>query len=115
MLVITIFYDIFIILFALCFDFRFEGVFTGINIACYVIYMLDLFIRSKTAILSPNKICFDAQKVLDYYINTWLISEFLAAMPFEYLLLAIPNVNHKYMQWIRLLRFLKFPRILELS
>jgi len=69
--------------------------------------------RALTAVTSSKSICFDKEEVLKYYINKWLIFDFLATLPLDFITLGMqmPEVN----RWILALKLLKLLRIQELS
>ena len=50
-----------------------------------------------------------------YYINTWFKSDLIASIPFEFLILATPEISNQYIHWVRLLRLFKCVKLVELE
>jgi uncharacterized membrane protein len=113
LLSLVVCYDAFMVLFAWGFDFRIEGGFMAIDVFCYCVLAGDMFVRAKTAITTPKKLCFDPKRVFDYYVNNWMLLDVAATFPLCYFLMIAPHSAYKYLAWARLLRLLKIFRFLE--
>jgi len=83
------------------------------HVACSIIFIIDMPFRAVTAVTRSKSICFDKEEVLKYYINNWLIYDFLATLPLDFITLGMqmPEVN----RWILALKLLKLLRLQELS
>ena len=112
---IVIFYDLFMVLFAIAYDYEFNWMFHSLNVACNVILIADIPFRARTAFTTPNKYCFNPEEVLAYYINTYFKTDLIASIPFEFLILAAPEISHQYIHWVRLLRLVKCVKLVELE
>jgi len=112
---LVIFYDLFMVLFAIAYDYDFNWTLQALNIICNVIYILDIPFRARTAFTTPNKFCFNPDEVLKYYIDTWFKTDLIASLPLEFLILAAPKIGPKYVQWVRLLRLVKCVKLVELN
>lgn len=78
-----------------------------------LIFLGDMWMRVHTALTSYKEISLDKGMVLQYYLDNFLITDLLATVPFEYIMLAF-SVDLMWCRWIRLLRLLKFIRVLEI-
>jgi hypothetical protein len=74
---------------------------------------MDIPLRALTAVTKSKSISFDKGEVLKYYVNKWLVIDFLATVPLDLILmgLELPEV----IRWIMLLKLLKLLRLQELS
>jgi hypothetical protein len=106
-------YDSFMVLFSFSLGFEVKGGFMVMDILCICLLAIDIFMRSHTAVTTPNKFCFDKEKVLHHYLNTWLLLDVVAFFPFCYLLMISPNVEYKYIALARLPRMVKVLRVNE--
>ena len=59
LLMLTVFYDTFMVPFSIALSFDFYGGFYAIDVLAILVYMADIYMRSKTAITKPSNICFD--------------------------------------------------------
>lgn len=84
------------VIFHIAMDFRITGVFMALDILCIVILAFDIWMRSKTAITTPNKYCFDPKEITDHYVKTWLALDALVILPFGYFMEAAPGIDPKY-------------------
>lgn len=108
-------YDLFMVPFSIALNFNFYGIFYVIDIIAILIYCIDIFMRAKTAITSPDAVCLDKQAILRYYVNSWLIMDLLAAIPFEYFILPFTSVvSLDFIRYVRLFRLFKTARFIEL-
>ena len=115
LLFIAMVYDIFMVPFSIALSFDFYSYFYAIDIIFIAVYCIDIFMRAKTAITSPDQICFDKHAILHYYINSWLITDIFACLPFEYFIHPfVPNVSIDLIRYVRLFRLFKFARFVEL-
>jgi hypothetical protein len=78
LLVVTVFYDTFMVPFSIALKFDFYGGFYVVDIILILVYCVDVFMRSKTAITRPTVLCFDRKQVMHHYVNSWLILDLLA-------------------------------------
>jgi len=109
----VVFYDQFMLLFSLAFGFKLTGKFLAVDLVCFCLLVADIFMRSKTAITHPKRFCYDKDLVLDYYVNTWLILDIFAALPFCYFLMIDSEVKLSVIALSRLPRLLKIFRAVE--
>ena len=79
-----------------------------------LVYVVDIFMRSKTAITKPETLCFDRAEVMRHYVNSWLILDLLSCLPFEYFMLPFSANYMLYIRYVRLFRLCKLSRIYEL-
>ena len=108
-------YDLFMVPFSIALNFDFYGAFYVIDIIAILVYCIDIFMRAKTAITSADSICFDKQAILHYYVNSWLIMDLLACIPFEYFIHPFtPHVSIDLIRYVRLFRLFKTARFIEL-
>ena len=56
---LVIFYDLFMVLFVIAYDYEFNWEFQSLNVACNVILIADIPFRARTAFTTPNKYCFN--------------------------------------------------------
>lgn len=84
-----------------------------VNVTCQIIFMIDIPLRALTAVTKSKSICFDKGEVLKFYVNKWLVIDFLATVPLDLILLGLefPEV----IRWIMLLKLFKLMRLQELS
>ena len=114
-LFLTMMYDTFMVPFSIALSFDFYGAFYAIDILAIAVYCIDIFMRAKTAITSPDSICFDKQAILRYYVNSWLIADLLACIPFEYFIHPFTSdVSIDLIRYVRLFRLFKSARFIEL-
>jgi len=78
-----------------------------------LIHFVDIWFRANTALTSHREICLNKGKILSFYIETFLLTDVLATIPFEYMLLAF-KVDDVWRRWIRVLRLLKLIRVNEI-
>lgn len=102
------------ILFVIAYDFDLNWTLQAFNITCNVILILDIPFRARTAFTTPNKFCFNTDKVLKYYIDTWFKTDLIASLPLEFFILAVPK-NREYVHWVKLLRLAKCAKLVELN
>ena len=101
--------------FSIALNFDFYGIFYVVDIIAILIYCIDIFMRAKTAVTSPDAVCLDKQAILRYYVNSWLIMDLLAAIPFEYFILPFTSlVSLDFIHYVRLFRLFKTARFIEL-
>lgn len=112
-LLVVVAYDSFMVLFSFSLGFEVKGNFIIVDIVCICLLAVDIFMRANTAVTTPNKFCFDKEKVLSYYLNTWLLLDVISFFPFCYLLMISPGIDYKYIALARLPRMLKVLRINE--
>lgn len=110
---VVIIYDIFMVSFQVFFEYRIEGSLIAVDIICYCLLAIDMFMRAKTAITSPKKFCFDPNKVFNHYLNDWMLLDIVATFPVCYFLMLSPSIDAKYAAWARLPRLLKIARLNE--
>jgi hypothetical protein len=79
-------YDVFMVPFSIALEFDFYGGFYVVDMIAIVVYCVDIYMRAKTAITTPDNLCLDQNRVMRYYINSWLAMDLLACIPFEYFL-----------------------------
>jgi hypothetical protein len=99
--------------FSLFFEFQINGIFIVLEIVSLVLLAADMPMRAKTAVMNPKKFCVDRDKVVNYYINTWLLLDIVATFPVCYFLMLDPNVKPIYIGIARLTRALKILRLNE--
>ena len=114
LLVLTVIYDTFMVPFSIALSFDFYGFFYAVDVLAILVYMVDIFMRSKLAITNPTMLCFDRAKVMHHYVNSWLILDLLACLPFEYFMLPFSENYMQYTRYVRFFRLFKFGRIYEL-
>ena len=114
LLVLTVFYDTFWVPFSIALSFDFYGYLYVIDALAILVYIVDIFMRSKLAITKPTTLCFDRAQVMYHYVNSWLILDLLACLPFEYFMLPFAGGYMQYIRYVRLFRLFKFGRIYEL-
>ena len=114
LLLLTVFYDTFMVPFSIALSFDFYGIFYVIDVLAILVYITDIFMRSKLAITKPTMLCFDRAQVMHHYVNSWLILDLLACLPFEYFMLPFSEGYMQYTRYVRLFRLFKFGRIYEL-
>lgn len=110
---VVILYDQILLTFSIAFDYELTGKFIAIDVVCICLLAVDIFMRAKTAITSPNRICFEKDKVLEYYINTWLIIDVFACFPLCYFLKSAKGISSTMIALARLPRLLKILRLVE--
>jgi len=81
-------------------------------------FILDIFVRSRIAFIVTNNesdIVTNLDKIRAYYVNDLLIYDFLAAIPFDYLLLPFGSfgLSNELLRFLRIMKFLKIKRISE--
>lgn len=54
LLLLTVFYDTFMVPFSIALTFDFYGVFYAVDVFAILVYMIDIYMRSKTAITTPS-------------------------------------------------------------
>ena len=84
------------------------------DVLVLIIFMIDIFMRSKTAILSPHSLSFEKDVIFHAYVNSYLIFDILACIPFEYFLLPFAQESMYLLRYLRLFRLLKVGRLYEL-
>jgi len=108
-------YDVWMVLFSISLAYNFTGVFYIINGVTALFYFADIFMRACTAITKPETVCLDRAKVLEYYVENWLLLDVLAFLPLDLLTLPyVPEPLIKYVLVLRLLRLCKTGRVFEL-
>ena len=112
-MLVVILYDQIVLTFSIAFEYELEGKFIAIDVVCMCLLAVDIFMRAKTAITGPNRICFEKDKVLEYYINTWLILDVFACFPFCYCLIGSKGISSTMIALARLPRLLKILRLVE--
>ena len=116
LLTMMIFYDTFTVPFTIALNYDIEGIWLAIDVIAILIYMIDIFMRSRTAITKSLQLCLDRSQVMHHYVNSWLILDILACLPIEYIMLSFSSPSlSDYTRYLRLLRLLKFGRFYELS
>lgn len=60
-----------------------------VNVSCQLIFVMDMPFRALTAVTKSKSICFDKEEVLKYYLNKWLVIDFLATVPLDLILLSL--------------------------
>jgi len=85
----------------------------ALDIIIIIILALDIPIRAHTAVTNSKYICLDRDKVLNYYLNNWLLLDIIAFFPVCYFLMISPNIRPVYIALARLPRVLKIFRINE--
>jgi len=112
-LFIVVVYDTFMVMFSFFFEFEIKGKLIVLDIVCICLLAVDIFMRANTAVTTPNKFCFDKEKVLNHYLNTWLLLDVAAIFPVCYFLMISPKIEYKFIALARLLRLLKLFRLNE--
>ena len=51
---------------------------------------------------------------MKHYVNSWLMLDLLACLPFEYFMLPFSSNYQEYIRYVRLFRLFKFSRVYEL-
>ena len=74
---------------------------------------MDMPLRALTAVTKTKSIIFDKTELLKYYVNKWLVIDFVATVPLDLILL--PLGMPEVIRWIMLLKLFKLLRIQELS
>lgn len=115
LLTLVVIHDTIMITLSFVFGFEIKGNFMIVDIIVYVFLAFDMAVRAKTAILSPKKYCFDPDKVLNHYLNTWFLLDLFATFPLCYILLISPKIDPYYLAMARLPRLLKIFRLHELT
>lgn len=90
-----------------------EGFYFEDALVC-AIFTIDIYMRSKTAILTPHTLSFDTEVIFHAYVNSYLIFDILACLPFEYFLLPFATESMYLLRYLRLFRLLKVGRLHEL-
>jgi len=114
LLVVTVVYDTFMVPFSIALNFDFYGIFYIVDVFAILVHCVDVFMRSKTAITRPTILCFDRKQVMHHYVNSWLILDLLACIPFEYFMLPLSSSYINYIRYVRLFRLFKWGRMYEL-
>lgn len=112
-LAIVVIYDTWMVLFSLCFEFEIKGTFLALDIAIIILLVLDMPMRANTAVTNPKKFCLDREKVLNYYLNNWLLLDIITFFPVCYFLMISTNIKPVYIALARLPRALKIFRLNE--
>lgn len=96
----------------------FHGAYFVIDGVAIIIYAVDIFIRSRTAMTDPKSPpCFDRIEVMKHYVHNRLMLDLLACIPFEYFMLPVAEFSNSFesiIRYIRLFRLLKMARIFEI-
>ena len=112
-LFLVVLYDTFMVMFSFFFEYEIKGKFIIVDIACICLLAVDIFMRANTAVTTPNKFCFDRDKVFNHYLNTWLLLDVIATFPVCYFLMISPTIDPFYISLARLPRVLKAFRLNE--
>jgi hypothetical protein len=90
-----------------------KGIFLALEIICLAFFFLDMPMRANTSVTTPKKLCLDREKLVNYYLNTWLLHDFIATFPVCYFLMIDPNIKPVFIGIARLPRVLKIFRLNE--
>ena len=110
---VVVIYNTWMVLFSLFFEFHMKGIFLAFEIVSIILLAADMPMRAKTAVLNPKKFCLDRDKVVNYYLNAWLLLDVVATFPLCYFLMIDPNIEPIYIALFRLPRVLKIFRLNE--
>jgi len=112
-LFLVVAYDYFMVIFSFSLGFELKGKFIILDIVCICLLTVDIFMRANTAVTTPNKFCFDRDKVFNHYLNTWFLLDVIATFPVCYFLMISPTIDPFYIALARLPRVLKVFRLNE--
>ena len=113
-LVIAIAFEIFMVPFSISLSYDSLEGFYFVDVLVLFIFMADIFMRSKTAMLSPHSLSFEKDVIFHSYVNSYLIFDIVACLPFEYFLLPFAQESIYLLRYLRLFRLLKVGRLYEL-
>jgi hypothetical protein len=107
-------YNAFYVPVAIAFDYELEGNSVIPDVAAVIIYVLDIYIKSRTSIHdSSDQICKNIGSIMFLYAKDGLIFDILAAIPTDYICLLL-GAPHWILAIFRLVRLLKVYRIMRL-
>ena len=90
-----------------------RGRFLALEIICIILLALDMPMRACTAVTNHKKFCLDREKVLNHYLNTWLIVDLISCFPVCYFLMIPNNISPIWIALSRLPRALRIFRLNE--
>ena len=99
-------YILFIVPFAISFEYSFDVWLIPLDIITLIIMILDIFFTSKTALNKRFEITIDLKEVLIDYMDTRFFVDILSIMPVDYFLLLF-GVEQQTIAFVRALRLLK--------
>jgi hypothetical protein len=89
------------------------------DIVFSISFILDIYFRSRIGFIINDRgesdIVANLDVIQSYYVNNILIYDFLAAIPFDYLLIPFSSfgVSTELLHFLRILKFLKLKRVNE--
>jgi len=112
-LVVAITFNIFYVPYSLALQVEISGFLFILEGYAFLVYVLDIYFRSRMAFNSEFDIEVDKQAVLEFYIQQRFIFDLLAVIPLDYILKAL-DINQTVVASIRVLRLVKLHRIYEI-
>lgn len=113
-------YFLFIVPFQLALNYDIRSFwFVAIDITLSLTYVIDVFVRSRSAFTinerGVTEIITDIDEIQNYYVNNMLIYDVLAAVPVDYILMPFESFGFtaEMLRYVRTLKLVKFFRLME--